>query len=219
MADKKLKLNIEYGVIIGIMEDKMNYQKEIATNYIKTIMDIVFENSKVTKRKQHTAKKANRHPQARKPSIEDFVEVGDFGLSLADTFDQVSEDYYQHGDERYTLLDGTFSSARYLAKLKNLTSPNRTSIFSNSIFRRGRKFFEIELVNRHDGKNAGQGTHQVMRIWFPPGPSGQWWVLDEIAGLHVPPGMQPILLPAAYQLECPGNASERRALLLLERGV
>jgi hypothetical protein len=182
--------------------------------------------NKVSKRKQHTAKKADRHPQARKPSIEDFVEVGDFGLSLADTFDQVSEDYYQHGGERYTLLDGTFSSARYLAKLKNLTSPNRTSIFSNSVFRRGRKFFEIELVNRHDEKNAGQGTHQVMRIWFPPGPSGQWWVLDEMAGLHAPPGMQPILedtpvalLPAAYQLERPGNASERRALLLLERGV
>ena len=122
------------------------------------------------KKKKSTAKKADRHPHSRKPSIEDFVEVEDVDLSLANTFDQVSDDYYNHAGQRYTLPNGTLSSARYLAKLKRGRQPPLT----------GNGVFEIEIVNRNNHKNAGQGTHLVHKIWFQPGPKGRWWYSDAV---------------------------------------
>jgi hypothetical protein len=130
-------------------------------------------------KKKSTAKKADRHPHSRKPSIGDFVEVGDFDLSLADTFDQVSDDYYHHSGKRYTLPDGTLSSARYLAKLKGFGQSPLT----------GNDIFEIELVNRDDGKNAGQGTHLTYKIWFQPGPDGRWWYSDAVRRAQDPQGV------------------------------
>ena len=105
--------------------------------------------------------------------------MADFGLSLADTFDQVSDDYYHHAGKRYTLPDGTLSSARYLAKLKGFGQSPLT----------GNDIFEIELVNRDDGKNAGQGTHLTYKIWFQPGPDGRWWYSDAVKRAQDPQGV------------------------------